>query len=241
VTAQRRAALEERLRLSRDLHDVVAHHLTAIVVQADTAPQRLPGLPDEAARGFAVLGGAARAALAETRQLISVLRADAGRTGFGGANPGGGGDLAGGPGLDRLADLLAAAARDGLTVDLRTVGAYGPVPPAVGLTAYRVVQESLTNARRHSRAMTARVEVGRDGDALTVRVADPGPALPTGAPAGFGLIGLRERVGALGGRLHAGPRDGGGFEVLAWLPMSPPASPAATAPVEAQRTRAGRS
>jgi signal transduction histidine kinase len=233
VAAQRAAALEERLRLSRDLHDVVAHHLTAIVVQADTAPQRLPRLPDEAARSFTALGGAARAALAETRQLISYLRADAGRADSE--------HFADGPGLDQLADLLAAAARDGLTVDLRTVGARGPVPPAVGLAAYRVVQEALTNARRHSQAVTARVEVGRDGDALTVRVADPGPVVPTGASAGFGLIGLRERVGSLGGRLQAGPRAGGGFEVLAWLPMSPPAAPARAAPVTSQQMRVGRS
>jgi signal transduction histidine kinase len=170
----------------------------------------LQGLPDEAVANFSALAQTARTALAETRQLIGYLRAD----------PDSG--IKTTPGLDRLPHLVEESGRDGLIVDLAAASAVrASLPPGVALAAYRVVQEALTNVRLHSRAATARVEVTLGLRSLTVRVADPGPAIAAaGRPGGFGLVGLRERVGSLGGELSAGPREGGGFEVIAHLPLS---------------------
>ncbi|WP_041624511.1 sensor histidine kinase [Stackebrandtia nassauensis] len=230
---QRRAALEERLRLSRDLHDVVGHHLTAIALQADAATRRLqhdaaahagaseptptpadPASADAvtssippAANHFAVVADTARTALAETRRLIAYLRQ-------GTDHP-----TADQPGIDELPQLIAEALRDGLIVDLHTT-APAAVPPAIGLAAYRVVQEALTNVRKHSGAPTARVEISGPPELLTIRVADSGPAAEATTRTGFGLTGLRERVEAQGGQLLAGPRDSGGFEVLASIPLT---------------------
>lgn len=209
ATGKRRAALEERLRLSRELHDVVAHHLTAIAVQADTAPRRRPDLSSAAAEDFAVLGDTARTALEETRQLIAFLRSEDT-------------DHRAAPGVDQLPSLVEEAARDGLVIDSRWSGERTPLPEVVGLAVFRVAQEALTNVRRHSGARTARLDIDRGTEAVTVRITDPGPTtVPNGAATGFGLTGLHERVSALGGDLRSGPRDGGGFEVVARLPLSP--------------------
>jgi signal transduction histidine kinase len=208
-TGRRRAALEERIRLSRELHDIVAHHLTAIAVQADTAPRRRPDLPPAAAEDFAVLGDTARTALEETRQLIAFLRSEDT-------------DRRAAPGVDQLPSLVEEAARDGLVIDSRWSGDRTPLPEVVGLAVFRVAQEALTNVRRHSGARTARIDIERRPETVTVRITDPGPTtVPHGAAPGFGLTGLHERVSALDGDLHAGPRDGGGFEVQAHLPLPP--------------------
>ncbi len=205
-----RAAAGERARIARELHDIVAHHVSVISLQAGTA--RLlaeSGSPPDAG----LLSGietASRQAMAELRHALGVIR----------HTPGGAEPL---PGLARLAELAAGS---GLTVTIDGAAGppdapAGPLPSAVDLTAYRIVQESLTNVLRHSAATAVRVTLRRGDDALSVTVTDDGPAR-TGQPGGQGLRGLRERVAAHGGTFRAGPRDGGpaaGFEVAATLPV----------------------
>jgi signal transduction histidine kinase len=219
-----RAAADERARIARELHDIVAHHVSVISLQAGTA--RLlaqAGTPPDAG----LLSGietASRQAMAELRHTLGVL------THIGGAQavPGEPGHAPGGaeppPSLARLAELTAgsclAVTVEGTAEPLD--GPAGPLPAAVELTAYRVIQESLTNVLRHSAARSARVTLRRLDGALQVTVTDDGPARPGQSGGGLGLRGLRERVAAHGGTFHAGPRADGaatGFEVSATLPI----------------------
>jgi signal transduction histidine kinase len=206
--AVQRAASDERVRIARDLHDVVAHHVSVIVVQAEAAQEVLAAHPEQAGAAMATVADTARDALTELRRTMGVLRADATTE----PQP----DLAS---LDELADTIGRA---GLPVTLHRDDRCAGVDPVVGLATYRVVQEALTNVLRHAPTATqAVVDVSVDGGALLVTVSDDGPLVHAPGETGLGLVGMRERVGVLGGSLDAGPRPAGGFEVRARLPLGP--------------------
>ena len=217
----RSALLEERARIARELHDVVAHHMSVIAVRAETAPFRIPGLSDAVKDDMAETSAIAREALTEMRRLLGVLRgadADAER--------------APQPGMDRLQGLVAAVQGAGLTVDLRVDGDQRPLPSGVELSAYRILQEALSNALRHAPGSHTAVEVRYDPDHLRLRVHNDAPAgrgeRPPPAPPGHGILGMRERAAMLGGTLVAGPTPDGGYLVEAALPLAGP--PADRAP-----------
>jgi signal transduction histidine kinase len=204
----RRAVLEERTRIARELHDVVAHHMSLIAVRAETAPYRLSDLPEPVRAEFASLSDGAREALADMRRLLGVLRQD---------QPAG---LAPQPQLSDLSALVDAARRSGVSVELSVPSALGPVPSGVALCGYRIVQEALSNARRHAPGAAVTVSVGQDAGAILLRVAN-GPGRPglNGHEPGHGLAGMRERVALLSGSLSAGPAPDGGFVVSVMLPL----------------------
>jgi signal transduction histidine kinase len=209
----RRAVLEERTRIARELHDVVAHHMSLIAVRAETAPYRLPGLPESAQAEFGSLSEVAREALAEMRRLLGVLRHD---------QPA---DLAPQPNLADLPSLVDAARQAGLAVELSVPAALDHVPSGVGVCAYRIVQESLSNASQHAPGAAVTVSVGHDSGAVLLRVAN-GPGWQADLSEnqnhhgpGHGLTGMRERVALLGGSLSAEPSPDGGFVVSAVLPL----------------------
>ncbi|GLF93868.1 sensor histidine kinase [Streptomyces yaizuensis] len=212
----RRTLLEERTRIARELHDVVAHHMSVITVQADSAPYRVRGLPPAAGEEFAAIAAGARESLTEMRRLLAVLRSEDT-----------GGELAPQPGLSRLQQLVEATVRAGVPVSLAPGAAVKGVPPAVDLSAYRIVQEALSNVVRHAPGAAARVSVTSDGTDLVVLVvneaaAAPHPPLETAAGTGHGLVGMRERVRLTGGTLDTGPLPDGGFRVAARLPLGTP-------------------
>ena len=204
-----RAVLEERARIARELHDVVAHHMSLIAVRAETAPYRLPGLPEAARAEFGSLSEVAREALTEMRRLLGVLRNDQPAA------------LAPQPQLADLPELIDAARQAGVSVELSAPSALGRVPPGVGVCAYRIVQESLSNASQHAPGAAVTVSVGHDDGAVLLRVANgPGASPgPSGHGPGHGLTGMRERVALLGGSLSAGPAPDGGFVISAVLPV----------------------
>jgi signal transduction histidine kinase len=207
---ERAAAVDaERARIARELHDVVSHSLSLVAIQTQAVRRRLG---PEAAREAADLEGverAARDALAEMRRLLGVLRSD-----------GDDAPLAPQPGLDQLDGLAAAARAAGLAVDVAVEGEAGPLSPGVDLAAYRIVQEALTNVRRHAGASRATVRVRHAPGALDVSVCDDGRGLPDVARGGRGLVGMRERVALYGGTLAVVPGDGGrGVCVRAVLPL----------------------
>ncbi len=205
--AARRRADEERLRIARELHDVLAHSISVINVQAGVGLALLDSDPEQARTALSTIKAQSKEALGEVRQVLDTLRApgDAPRTPA--------------PGLDRLPELVEQAGRAGLSVEAH--GAPPPLPPGTDLAAFRIVQEALTNVVRHSGSRRARVHLDQEGGTLRIRVDDDGPA--TGADAGGsgnGLAGMRERAAALGGTIEAGPRADGGFRVLAVLPLT---------------------
>ncbi|MEU2507084.1 sensor histidine kinase [Streptomyces sp. NPDC007863] len=215
----RRTLLEERARIARELHDVVAHHMSVITVQADSAPYRIPELPEAAREEFAAIAGSARESLAEMRRLLAVLRSD-----------GSEGERAPQPGLDRLQQLVEATVRAGLPAELSLAAGLADgrteVPQAVGLSAYRIVQEALANVVRHAPGAPTRVSVREDGSGLLTVLVVNGPATEPvspleGAGTGHGLVGMRERVRLTGGTLDTGPLPDGGFRVAARLPLGP--------------------
>jgi signal transduction histidine kinase len=225
------AAAAERARIARELHDVVAHNVSVMVVQADGASYALDSEPDRARQALAAISDTGRQALAEMRRLLGVLRKD-------GPEPA----LAPLPGVEQLTELLDQARAAGLPVDFVMVGAPRPLPGGAALAAYRIVQESLTNTRKHAgpRA-SATVTLRYCEDALMLTIADDGRGAAAVADSGHGLTGMRERVALYGGTLTAGPRPGGGFEVTAVLPLSghgqragTPAVPVPAAPVPAR-------
>jgi glucose-6-phosphate-specific signal transduction histidine kinase len=207
----RRAVLEERTRIARELHDVVAHHMSLIAVRAETAPYRLTGLPESARAEFSTLSEVAREALTEMRRLLGVLRHD---------QPA---DLAPQPQLADLPVLIDATRRAGVSVELSLPPAPGQVPAGVGVCAYRIVQESLSNASQHAPGAPVTVSVTHDFGVISLQVANgPGghPALARNEHRpGHGLTGMHERVALLGGSLSAGPAPDGGFVVSAVLPL----------------------
>ncbi len=208
----------ERARISRELHDVVAHHVSVIAVQAETARLATPGMPAAGARQLAAIGDTARTALTEMRRLLGVLREDSGAALA---------DRQPQPGLAQLNDLLDEA-RDvsGIGARLIVRGWLTSLDPGVELAVYRIVQEALTNARRHAAGAAVDVELQFDDDALRLRIRDDGPGPPAVQPgqlqAGHGLLGMRERAAAVGGELSTGAAPGGGFLVQATLPAGSP-------------------
>ncbi|WP_078490744.1 sensor histidine kinase [Streptomyces scopuliridis] len=220
----RRTLLEERARIARELHDVVAHHMSVITVQADSAPYRIDGLPDSAREEFSTIAASARESLTEMRRLLTVLRSD-----------GTDSERTPQPGLDRVQQLVEATVRAGVPAEVSLPAELGPVPPAVDLSAYRIVQEALANVVRHASGAPTRVSVVSDGDWLTVLIVN-GPGAERTSPletggTGHGLVGMRERVRLTGGTLDTGPLPDGGFRVAARLPLTDAnAPPAASAP-----------
>ncbi len=204
----------ERARITRELHDVVAHHISMVAVQAETARLTTPGMPLAGAQRLSAIGDTARAALTEMRRLLGVLREDAQGAKLADRRPQ--------PGLNQLNELLDEA-RDASGTGARLIvdGAPATLDPGVELAAYRIVQEALTNARRHAPGTAVDVELHYTSDVLRVRIRDNGPGPPPAPPApagGHGLPGMRERAAAVGGQLHTGPAAGGGFLVEATLP-----------------------
>jgi signal transduction histidine kinase len=206
----RQAVLEERARIARELHDVVAHHMSVVALQSEAAPYKIADLPPQARETFLTIRDAAREALAETRRVVGLLRDEDEAA-----------ERVPQPGLERLDDLVERGRHAGLDVAARIVGVPRPLAAGVDLSAYRIVQEALSNAARHAPHSTVRVEVRYGPDRLTVAVADDGTGAPTrDAGGGHGLVGMRERVTMLGGTLATGPADGGGFVVTAELPYA---------------------
>lgn len=207
--AQRdQALMEERARIARELHDIVAHHVSMIAVQAETARLTTPGLPEEGEQRFKAIGDTARDSLSELRRLLGVLREDA--SGEAERTPQ--------PGLADLVALVDAAREAGTQVRLTMIGRAEPLSPGVDLTAYRIAQEALTNARRHAPGAEVDVELRYETDTLHLEVRDNGPGVAAEAN-GHGIVGMRERAEMVGGTLHAGPAAGGGFAVSADLPI----------------------
>lgn len=205
------AAQGERARIARELHDVVAHHISMIAVHAETARLTTPGLPPAGATRLRAIADTARLALTEMRRLLGVLREDAGEEPTRAPQPG-------------LAQLVALVdeARESTGVSTRLIvrGEVGVREPGVELTAYRIVQEALTNARRHAPGAAVDVELEYGADAVWVRVRDNGPGRPDAAGGGHGLLGMRERIAAVGGELWVGPGQASGFLVTARLPAT---------------------
>ncbi|MER5981559.1 sensor histidine kinase [Streptomyces sp. NPDC001787] len=215
-----RTLLEERTRIARELHDVVAHHMSVITVQADSAPYRIDGLPAEAREEFTAIAASARESLGEMRRLLSVLRSD-----------GTEGERAPQPGLDRVQQLVEATVRAGLPAELSLAADLGEVPSAVDVSAYRIVQEALANVIRHAPGARTRVSITAGAGHLTVLVVNS-PAEHARSPlettgTGHGLVGMRERVRLTGGTLDTGPLPDGGFRVAARLPLPPAKAPSA--------------
>ncbi|GGN72643.1 two-component sensor histidine kinase [Streptomyces albiflavescens] len=203
---------EERMRIARELHDVVAHHMALANALAGTAAHLARTRPDQVQRILDDLAGTTSSALRELKATVGLLRQvddpDA--------------PLEPAPGLGQLSDLTTAFAAAGLTVTVTTEGEEQPLSPGVDLTAYRIVQEALTNVAKHAAAKTARVRLAYTHDHLTITVSDDGDAPAPAAPSpsgGFGLMGMRERAQSVGGRLQAGHRPEGGFTVTTELPI----------------------
>ncbi|WP_405559808.1 sensor histidine kinase [Streptomyces sp. NBC_01180] len=223
--SEKRRADEERLRIARELHDVLAHSISVINVQSGVGLALLDSDPEQARTALTTIKAASKEALGEVRQVLDTLRAP-------GAAP-----RAPAPGLGRLAELVEQASAAGLTVNTVTEGVRKELPPGADLAAFRIVQEALTNVVRHSGSRSARVTLAYAPQRLDLRIEDEGPA--TGGDAGGsgnGLVGMRERAAALGGTIDAGPRPGGGFRVEAVIPFTggasaprsePPAEPPA--------------
>ena len=206
------AARGERARIARELHDVVAHHISMIAVQAETARLTTPGMPPDGAKRLLAIGDTARTALTEMRRLLGVLREDVSPLDSGPVR-------APQPGLEQLNALVdEARASGGAGTRLIVQGKVMALDPGVQLTAYRIVQEALTNVRRHAPGAAVDIELDFTPTALLVRVRDTGPG-PESSGEGHGLLGMRERAAMVGGALTVGRSPGGGFLVEAILPI----------------------
>jgi signal transduction histidine kinase len=203
------AIADERARIARELHDVVAHAISVIVLQARGGRRMLAQDPGETKAALDAIEHAGEQALTEMRRLLGMLRAVDERAA-----------LAPQPGLQRLDDLAAEVAAAGLPVDVRVEGEAVELPPSIDVSAYRIVQEALTNALKHAGPARATVSVRYAPDALELEVVDDGSGMATAGGSGHGLVGIRERVGVYGGELEAGGYPGGGFRVRARLPLS---------------------
>jgi signal transduction histidine kinase len=210
----RQYTYEERLRIAQEVHDVVGHGLAAINMQAEIALHLLPKRPEQAGEALTAISHTSKRALDELRATLAVVRRADGAD-----------NRAPIPGLARLDDLVTRMSGTGVPVSVEVTGERGDLPAAVDLAAYRVVQESLTNVLRHAGPASATVRLSHRPDRLTVRVSDTGRGVPGdgGAPAespgGHGIVGMRERVTALGGTFEAGPAATGGFQVQAAFPL----------------------
>ncbi|MEU2131610.1 sensor histidine kinase [Streptomyces sp. NPDC018352] len=214
------AVAAERARIARELHDVVAHNVSVMVVQADGAAYVMDAAPDQAKQALETISSTGRQALAEMRRLLGVLRTgDAQESG----------EYVPQPDVDQIEDLIEQVRQAGLAVDFKIEGTPRPLPSGVELTAYRIVQEALTNTRKHGgpdAGASVRLVYFDDGLGLLIEDDGRGAAHELyedgGADgAGHGMIGMRERVGMVGGTLDAGPRPGGGFRISALLPLKP--------------------
>jgi signal transduction histidine kinase len=214
----RRASSDERMRIARELHDVVAHSLTLIAVQAGVANHVATRQPEQAAAALSSIEKLSRGALTEMRALLGVLRADQGEPA---AQPDAARQPA--PGLGDLEHLAERTAAAGVRVSLEVPGALPDLPAGLDLAAYRVIQEALTNVVKHAAADSCQVRLAREPGKLTVEVTDNGRGLdgqPGGKAQGHGLIGMRERVGMYGGEFSAAPLPGHGFRVSASFPLA---------------------
>jgi signal transduction histidine kinase len=207
-SAARVAVAEERARIARELHDVVAHAVSVMVLQVGAVRHDLPDTLREDREALERVEQAGRTALAEMRRLLGAMRRD-------GDDP----ELAPQPGLDSLPALVDDVGRAGLPVRLEVDGAPSPLPRAIDLSAYRIVQEGLTNALKHARATHADVTIHYGRDALRIEIRDDGPGGSTSDGLGHGLVGVRERVKIYGGEMTAGPASEGGFVLTARLPL----------------------
>jgi len=210
-----RALLEERQRIARELHDVVAHHMSVIAIQAEAAPYKMADPPPELVESFGDIRSSALAGLTELRRVLGVLRA-------------GGQNTTPQPGLAELDALLDSARSGGVSVTATSSGDPTTLPDGVDLSAYRIVQEALSNAIRHAPGSQVQVHMAYRPEGLALEIRNDAPLAPalvtTGdrtAEGGHGIIGMRERAAMLGGSLDAGPTQDGGFQVTAVLPMSP--------------------
>jgi signal transduction histidine kinase len=208
----RLAVLDERARVARELHDSVAHAISVMVLQAGAAEQVLDTEPEQARAALRAIQQVGREALEHLATLLGLLRATDDRP-----------PLAPRPGLADLERLLAAVRQAGLPVRLKTIGQPGPLPAGLDAAAYRVIQEALTNALKHSGAASTEVTVRFAAHGVQLDIVDAGTSSPQEPTGGHGLAGMRERVAHHGGRLRAGPGVGGsGFAVSAFLPYAPP-------------------
>ncbi len=219
----RLAVRGERTRIAREMHDVLAHSLSVVVVQATGARRLLDRNPEQAAEALATIEDTGRRSLAEVRRVVGMLRDD---------QPDDGLELLPQPTLDDLADLVAAHAAAGMPVELRTSGLPCEVDDSTALSAYRIVQEALTNVVKHADPTRVVVDVRALGSRLEVDVLNDGPDAASPFVAGYGLAGMRERAALVGGRLEAGPRAGGGFRVAAVLPRPVADQPHRPVPAE---------
>jgi signal transduction histidine kinase len=216
VESERRAVADERLRIARELHDVLAHAMSVVAVQSGVGVHVIDSRPDEAKRILQTISATSRESMKEMRSLVDVLR----------ENPELHADeLAPAPGLEQLPELVGRITEAGVPVDLTIEGQRGAVPPGVDLAAYRIAQEALTNVLKHAGRARARLVVRYEPDAVHLEIDDDGrgaAVVAGGAPfrsngTGHGLVGMRERAALYGGALEAGPRPGGGYRVAATL------------------------
>lgn len=206
-----RAVTEERNRIARELHDVIGHSVSIMTVQAAAVRRRLAAAQSAEREALETVETTGREALAEMRRMVGVLR-----------QSGESADREPAPGLSQLARLVDQFRGAGMPVDVAVSGLARPLPPGLDLTAYRLIQEALTNSLRHADSPTgAEVSIGYSAEALEIAVRDDGAQVLPGADPGHGLLGLRERVSVYGGELVARPRPEGGFELIATLPLAP--------------------
>jgi signal transduction histidine kinase len=210
------AAAEERRHVARELHDIVAHAVSVMVIQAGAARQVLRTSPEQAEEAMLAVESTGRDAMSELRRFLGALSADDEAAG-----------LAPQPGIGELPGLLERVREAGLPATLEVDGEPRPVSPSVDVTVFRIVQEGLTNALRYAQRAATLVRLTWEPVELRIEILDDGPAAPTSsAESGRGLAGMAERASLVGGRVEAGPRVGGGFAVRAWLPLDGPAATA---------------
>jgi signal transduction histidine kinase len=210
------AAAAERARIARELHDVIAHNVSVMVVQADGASYALDSSPERTRQALGAIAGTGRQALAEMRRMLGVLRSEDDATG-----------VVPLPGIEQLGELLEQTRASGLAVSFTVQGVPGPLPGGLALAAYRIIQESLTNTRKHGGPQaSAQVLLRYCEDVLMLQITDDGQGVAVADGAGHGLTGMRERVALYNGTLRAGPRPGGGYQVTARLPVVRTAAPA---------------
>ena len=202
---------EERLRIARELHDVIAHSMSVIAVQSAVGNHVIDTQPTEARQALAAIEATSRSALTEMRRLLGVLRQE--------GEPRG--SLTPAPGLADLASLVGQVQDAGLRVWINVEGQRGSIPPGIDLSAYRIIQEALTNVIKHAAASSANVTISYRPDSVTVEITDQGSSGPPGRTgSGHGIIGMRERVAVFGGEFAAGPGPDGGFRVRACFPIA---------------------
>jgi signal transduction histidine kinase len=210
----RAAASEERRHVARELHDVIAHAVSVMVIQAGAARQVLRSSPEQAEASLLAVESTGREAMTELRRFLGALNDDDEAAG-----------LAPQPGIAELPTLLDRVREAGLPATLEVDGSPRSIPPSLDVTAYRIIQEALTNALRYARRAATLVRLSWESDQLRLEILDDGPASGAIEGSGRGLVGMSERAALVGGRVETGPRVGGGYAVRAWLPLEPGLSP----------------